>query len=99
VAKAPLLYSSDGNSTLVADDSEEKLRAVCIAAFGALKGVAKDQQGQTRFVEGPQLDQWRNIVADRILSLVGQETLEGFWSIKLARGPVPGLAKGPEGVQ
>jgi len=97
--RPPLLYSSDGNTALVADDSEDKLRALCLATFGALKGLAKDGNGQTGFVEGAQLEHWRATCANKIVLALGQETVEKFWGVKLSRDPVPNLGKGPEGVQ
>lgn len=96
--KAPLLYSADGVSTLVADDSEEKLRAHLLAAFGALKGLAKGPAG-TRFIEDAhQLQMYQDRVAQSIMALVGPEDIERYWQVKLAVSDRP-FAKGPEGVQ
>lgn len=96
--KPPLLYGPDGNSSLVADDSEDKLRALCLAAFGALKGLAKDANGRTGFAEGEQLERWRSMVANKITEALGQERVEAYWGVKLARGPVANLGKGSEAV-
>ncbi len=86
--KPPLIYGPDGNSTLIADDSEDKLRALCIIAFGALKSVRRGQSG-SEFITPDQLESFQNFVASKIISVVGQEAVEQYFGIKLASGPKP----------
>ena len=82
VAKPPLLYSYDGNSTLVADDDEEKLRAGLLAAFGALNGLSR-QDGMTQRVNPDNLDRYQQFITQRIIKILGVSTVEKFWGIQI----------------
>lgn len=92
MSKPPLLYGSDGLTPIVADDSEDKLRAMLLVAFGALKGIHRTPAG-TQFVPQNAMPNFQNFVATRIVALVGQGAVEDYFGIKLAQAH-----EGPEGV-
>jgi hypothetical protein len=83
--KRPLLFGADGLSTLVAaDDSEDKLRALCLASFGALKALAKNKSG-VFFVEDPdELERYREYVARKIVEVMGKAEIEKAWNVRLS---------------
>ncbi len=91
-----ILYGAD-QRPVVTDDTNERLRALCLAAFGALKGLARGPQG-IGFVEGQQLEQYRDRVAAKIIETLTPESVEKHWGIKLAVSRTP-IQKMPEGVQ
>jgi hypothetical protein len=84
--KPPLLYGPDGDSTLVAaDDTEEKLRALVVICFGAIKGIARVPGQGTTFLEGDDLNRYRETVARKILDTVGVDMVEKSWGIRLSK--------------
>jgi hypothetical protein len=86
VRKPALIYSADGVTPLVeGDDTEEKLRALAVVCFGAVKGIARIQGQGTVFLEGSELELYRDNVAQKIVSLVGAEMIEKSWGIRLAK--------------
>lgn len=85
--KPPLLYGPDGNSTLVAADSdEEKLRALCLLAFGALKGLARAQGGSRLIEDADELVRYQSFVASKIADVVTAEAIEAYYGVRLTRG-------------
>jgi hypothetical protein len=84
--KPALIYSADGVTPLVeGDDTEERLKAVAVMAFGALKGVARIPGQGTQALEAENLDRYREYVAKKIVDAVGYEMIENGLGIRIQR--------------
>jgi hypothetical protein len=84
-----LLYGPDGFSSVAMEETEDELRAMLVVAFAALKGLYRGPGGP-KFLEGEELDRYRNHVATRIVDLVGYEGVEKVLGVKLSRTEVRG---------
>lgn len=87
MSKRVLLFGADGNTPLVtADSDEEKLRALCLLAFGALKGLARAQEGSRLIEDAEELVRYQSLVASKIADVVTVEAIKAYYGVRLSRG-------------